>query len=493
MERVELEPRVARTRASAPPFGISFERLLSIVAVLLPVVVALRFSMSTVDLAYGIRAGARMLDAHSLLRTDTFTFTVAGRSWLNQQWLGQIAFAWLYRLGGWELIAVVRAALAGAIFWIVFLACRERGASTRSSAWLTIGALAVSTYGLVPRPQLLAVVLFAAALWLIARRERSPRALWLLPLLVVVWANVHGSFFLIPMLLAGTWLEDRTHRRELARTELAVIGACLLGTLVNPFGVRVWPYVVSLSTNPDVRDTISEWRPPSPTTFTGVFFFLSLAAVTFLVWRARARLPLARIVTLAAFAVIGLLAVRGIVWWTLAAPVLIADVMPRSADTREVRRPLNVAFIAVLVALAMVWSPWSRPLYASTANSLTTADGLLAFAPAAYSTRLAASASPGERVFVPEAWASWFELEVPDVRPMVDARIEIFPTTVWDDYDAISRAAPGWERIVDRWGMRTLVLSTLQQQPLIDAIDEDPRGWTEVYRDADGMIVTRSS
>ena len=84
--------------------GLTFEQLLVFSAdSALPVVVALRASMPTIDLAYQIRAGRPMLDnMGSLLRVDPFTFTVFGRPWLNQQWGAQVVFAALFRAGGWS-------------------------------------------------------------------------------------------------------------------------------------------------------------------------------------------------------------------------------------------------------------------------------------------------------------------------------------------------------------------------------------------------------
>src|SRR5437773_10432261 len=82
-------------------------------AVGLPVVMLLATRMPAVDLAYLVRAGEEMLRSHHVLRTDTFTFTVGGHPWLNQQWGSEVLLAAVYRLGGWPLLMMLRAA-AGA-------------------------------------------------------------------------------------------------------------------------------------------------------------------------------------------------------------------------------------------------------------------------------------------------------------------------------------------------------------------------------------------
>jgi hypothetical protein len=118
-------------------------------------------------------------------------------------------------------------------------------------------------------------------------------------------------------------------------------------------------------------------------------------------------------------------------------------------------------------------------------------DGLLAHSPNAYTDRVRELVQPGTRLFVPEIWASWFELALPRYPVMVDPRIELFEGGVWDDFDAISNAEGDWQAIVDRWGIDVLVLSEEQQPDLIREIADDPN-WRLVYQDADGAMFQRA-
>jgi hypothetical protein len=489
------EETATDSRPTASPttrrLGLTFDHLLIIAVALVPALVVLRSSMATVDLAYQIRAGEIMLRSGHVLRVDRFTFTAFGRQWLDQQWGAQIVLAQLYRTAGWAGIAIAQAVIASWSIGLVFLACRARGASVRSAAWLSLGGLLVAVYGFSPRPQMFAFLLFAATVAIVAVRGRNPRLLWLVAALTVIWANVHGSFVLAPVLLGLAWLEDRRKGSASARTALLAAIASVLAVTVNPFGLRVWSYVVSLSTNPQIRRTIEEWQPPRPLTFTGFVFFASVIGVGIVALRNRGRLGWPRLVALALFALIGISAVRGIIWWSLAAPVLIADLFPVRSARRDPPRVLNAGIVAALILVGVAYLPWSRPMFTSTANSGTVTDGLLAFAPARYTATLAERVPEGARVFAPESWASWFEFAAPADPVMVDPRIELFPSSVWDDYDRISAAGPGWQRTLDRWGVDVLALSRKDQPRLIGAVARSDE-WTPLYRDADGVLLVRS-
>ena len=58
--------------------------------------------------------------------------------------------------------------------------------------------------------------------------------------------------------------------------------------------------------------------------------------------------------------------------------------------------------------------------------------------------RFARSREPGDRLFNPQPWGSWFEFAVPDLPVAIDSRIELFPAQVWDDYAAVVGGREGW-------------------------------------------------
>ena len=95
-------------------------------------------------------------------------------------------------------------------------------------------------------------------------------------------------------------------------------------------------------------------------------------------------------------------------------------------------------------------------------------------------------ARPGDHVFNPQPWGSWFEFAVPDVRVALDSRIEFFPPHVWEDYESVVAGDEGWEERLATWNVVVVVVQAQDsafRERLIAA------GWTEAYRDADGAIL----
>ena len=469
-------PRTAR---------VGIDHVWVVVAIAVPTIGVLAGQMSTIDLAYQIRAGEWMLRTHEVLARDTFTFTAGGAGWLNQQWGAQVLLALIYRAGGFPAEAVARGALNVLGFGGVYLACRAAGASLTRAALLSLAAFGLSLYHLAMRPQMFAVALFGIALWLVEDRRRHPGRFAALPLVVVAWASIHGSFVLGPVLVGFAWLEDRRDHDPGARRTFWVGVATTLATLVNPFGVRVWTYAIGIGTNPTIRNLITEWRPTTATTGAGATFFASVALLVAYLARRREPVPWITLARFAVFFVLALPAIRGVLWWGMAAPVIVAELLP--PRTRPVRigiPAMNAILIGAVLLAVVVAAP----------HGLTTIQGkpLLQDAPAGLSNAVEAALPPGSRLFVSQRWGSWFEFVDPAMPVFVDARIEVEPTSVWHDYFSAGSGQEGWQAILTRWQVDAAVLSPRQDEPLIERMLGDP-GWELLKHDAQGDVFVPTS
>jgi hypothetical protein len=469
-----------------PARPVSLDTLWIAIAVSLPVAATWLSRTQAVDLAYQVRAGGVMLDTHHLLTTDIFTFTVAGHGWLNQQWAAEVFFALIWRAGGWDGVAVTWGLIVGAASVFVFLACRAAGASTVSSALLTLAGYLVGVQILTMRPQLIGVLLFAVIQWVVATRRGSPRRLWLVPCLVLIWANVHGSFPLAFVLLSLAWLEDHTAGRATAR-QVATVGALSgIATLVNPFGIRVWSYVADIVANPTVSGRVAEWAPPSVRTPIGFVFLSSVLAVFAILATSKPRASWRTVLALSFFALLGMTAIRGVVWWALAFPVLVAPSMQGALERPATRSWLNAVFLVVVCGLLVL-----ALALGSGVDPVSGGPAVLTFAPEDLVAATAQAVPAGTHVFASEVYGSWVEFSAPQLPVFVDPRIELFPSQVWDDYFTVSEGREGWGKILVRWGVDAVILHPVWASGLLAVIGHDP-DWHLLARSSDGAAYVRN-
>ena len=468
---------------------LTMPQLWAFLAIALPAVAALGASLSTIDLAYNVRAGQIMLDTGSVLRTDTFSFTSAGLPWLNQQWGAQVLLGIAYRVGGFDAIAVVRALAVGSVYLLTYLSCRAFAASMRVAAGLVLLGFAASMIGLAARPQIFATVLFALVVWILATR-RTTKWVWAIPALVLVWANVHGTFPL-GILLAGLASVEAALRRKpnQTRTLLLVTLVAAAATLINPFGPRVWSYALGIPASATIRGSITEWQVPTARNPFGLVFFLSGGMVAAILARQRKPTPVLALVALAMFFGLGLYAMRATLWWGLIFPPVVSAVLgetrPAAPPTDERPSRATALIAAFVVILGLSFAPWLREQ-----NPLLAEPGLLTTAPRGITSAVSSNLAPGERMFNAQIWGSWFEFALPADRIFVDSRIELYPAAVWKDYYSVSQGQEGWQQILDRWDIGLVAASRSQQAALIPRISRDP-GWERVYADGQGVVFVR--
>jgi hypothetical protein len=311
-------------------------------------------------------------------------------------------------------------------------------------------------------------------------------------MIVLVWANLHGSFVLGPMVLGLAWLEDVHDRVARPHRALAVATISCLAACVTPFGPAVWAYAVGLSVNPEVTRRITEWQPTSLRDVQGLLFFGSVVAVIALLARRGSVVAWPTLAWLGTFFAIGAYAVRGIAWWPLGAVVALAGLLavapieePDRATVHDAEpqlRRLNAMVAGGLIVAAIAMLPLWRPVDPGTGAPV----GVLANAPSGITAALRDLARPGDRLFNPQVWGSWFEFAVPQLPVAIDSRIEFFPAEVWDTYDVArgSDAAAGAQ--LRRWKV-TLAVVGANELPLLNRLNG--MQWQTVYQGDDGWIL----
>jgi hypothetical protein len=460
-------------------------RLWLFLAVALPVLAATLAPMSSVDLTYQLRAGGEIIDTRAIPTVDTWTFTAAGVPWVDQQWGAQVVLAAVYRLGGWTGLVLLRDVLTAVVVGATLAIGLRRGLDPRIAAVLTLIAFIVAAPAMALRPQLFGMAFFAVTLLLVVLRREQPRGLWLVPLVVIPWANVHGSFILAPVMLGLAWFEDLHDRdagwrRTLVAGVLTVIAACL-----TPLGLGAsWTYAVALSSNPGVTARTTEWQPTSLRDVSGLLFFASVAAVVVLIARAGRRLPWPTLLWLGVFAAIGVVAQRGVAWWPFVAVATVSvgliPSLPRPIADESRRINAVVAGVVVLAVVALL--PAWRPVDPRTGVPLA----VLTDAPPGLTEAVRSVVRPGDRVLNPQRWGSWFEFAIPETLVAVDSRIEMFPADRWADFEKVGAAVDGWQELLATWGVNVAVVERSDQQ-LRDRLVVS--GWSTTHEDSDGWVL----
>ena len=264
-------------------------------------------------IGWHIRAGQQIPATHTIPRVDSFSSTMAGKPWFAWEWLYDVVVGQLEASLGLNGVVWLTAVMIAAVFAWTFRLLIARGTNMLVALVLVLLAVSASMIHFLARPHVVSWLFTLAWFWILDSSERESFdgsagrrwRLWILPLLMLVWVNVHGGFLVGFVLLgifliaaAWTWFTTRDGRIEKVlqkiaagkrMRELFVVGLFSVGaSLVNPYGSELYGHVYSYLSNRFLMDHIDEYQSPN---FHGIAqkCFLMLLLITVAVLAVRGR------------------------------------------------------------------------------------------------------------------------------------------------------------------------------------------------------------
>jgi hypothetical protein len=527
------------------------------------VLLAMRPLLTTVpphDFWWHMATGRVIVETGAIPTVDSFSFTQAGQTFYNQGWLAQVLMYGLHQLGGVELLLLVQAGvLALAYGLLLWLCIRRTGAVRLSVALLLLTTMPMSFNNWVIRPQTYVLPIFAAFLFILTEwrlgknRERPPQSrrtrgeastakpgeastakpgeastanqtndhlrsathpssfilhpfLWLLPLLMVLWVNMHGSFVLGGALIGLTFVGEAL-RRLLQRPkpgetppelpplrQLFFWGAVTAAAmLLNPRGFEVLGYVGNLVSSSQVTTLVQEWAPPTIRDTGGLIFFLFIFLLLVVLAYARRPDPVDMLFTVV-FLWLALGATRNNIWFGMVAtPLLIVQAASLRPVPAASTRPgfqglpmfngLLIGLMALLLALCLPWLKPSLGLPPEVGSLLDPNTPV-----AAVETMQREQPRP-QRLFHAMGYGSYLIWAAPNQKVFIDPRIELYPFDQWQEYLRLSNAQDVPE-LLATYQFDGMLLDNKEQQPLLERLSADP-AWQVRYSDEHSTYLVR--
>jgi hypothetical protein len=452
------------------------------------------------DTGWHLWAGMETLAHGPRAIPDTLSFTRAGVPWRDVSWLADAVFALLYRHAGYfGVAALVTLLFAGLFTWLYRILLRETGHVPAAITATGLAAL-VGVIQLLARPVVFSLVLVLAVWELVRVPGRERLALWLLPPLTALWANVHPMVFIAPGLAIVGWL-TRGRDRRLALASLLSLAA--LGA--TPWGFGWLRDMVPTGDNLLLFKNIDEWQTPrfSDLRYRSLFAYLLLALAV----RCRGpRLAWGEMLMGLACLAGSLLAVRiGPIAAILWAPLLARDLAGRNReDNNEGRsrgwilgrfwRAAQESLVpfervlrpglwpALIIVLMLAFAPqWSRAFPGVS-------EGFPAKSFPHRATVVADSLQLGPRVLNHFGWGGYVSWVYGGRwKVFIDGRAGFYGGEPLADFIKLWMLSPGWEGVLERRRVDWMLLQ--QESPLVVAAPLTGR-WRVAYRDSLAAILT---
>lgn len=336
------------------------------------------------DTWWHLRSGLEMVRHGGLVLTERLSHTAQGSPLFhNHEWLTQLLFYTLYSTGGPVLLA---AACAASVLAGIVAAWRLVVGSPEARFGFLVVLLVGTTMGWAIRPQAISLPLFVLALYL----ATSDRDRWL-PVLCLVWANLHAVAVTGVVIAGCAALDAMLMAPARTRRSLLVLAACVAAPVATPLGVWYWPRVlevVRLARQLGINEYRSafEWAMlPFWIALTGFAWLLAFGGRD---WMGSRRTRVLVLVALV-FAVASILSVRNVPLFVLAGVPAMSRLLPLQSERRPARAlspaglaTLTLVAVAAAAGVVYVWRDggihlgW-RPIAAPAVAAIRNCEGRL--------------------------------------------------------------------------------------------------------------------
>jgi hypothetical protein len=456
-----------------------------------------------------IRTGQQILATHAIPRTDPFSSTMAGKPWFAWEWLYDLIVGQLDASLGLNGVVWFNAVVIAAVFAWCFRLLLRRGADIPVAIVLVLLAVSASMIHFLARPHVVSWLFTLAWFAILDASERdgsSQHNLWVLPLLMLVWANVHGGFLIGFVLLAIFWLstlwtwftangsrlEEALQKIAARRTVLYLSVVSVLSvaaSLLNPYGWRLYGHVYGYLSNRFLMDHIEEFRSPD---FHGVAqkCFLALLLITLAAFAARGRqLRLSGVLTALFATYAGLYASRNI---PVSSILLVMVAAPLST------LPLARRFSEKMAAVESTLRGHLWPVTAILLTLLIAAIGGRAGSaqlmnahfspnrmPVAAVDYLLQSHKPGP-VLTADYWGGYLIYRLyPKAQVVVDDRHDLYGDEFFKSYLKMIRLEPGWEQFLADHPAGSVILP---RDAALTSMLRTSSNWKQVYGDEVAVV-----
>jgi tetratricopeptide (TPR) repeat protein len=492
-------------------------------------------TVSETDLGWQMATGRYIVEHYQIPSTTLFNYTVPNSTWIYPPFSGVI-FYLLYLVGGYVALSLFNAVACAAT---VALAMWRGGCVTAALAILAVPAIAFRT---VPRADLFTTVLFAAFLVVLIRHHEGQRVpLWLLPVLMLLWVNLHLGFN-SGLALLGAYLFSEicdllfAGRRTAALTQLRRALPWVLlsvaATLVNPWGFGIYrAFWQEMRILKFMTDFIGEWSSVQfnsltlrqalslrdPASADWWMLALCLVALLVCVWKMRPGLA----VLLAGLLYQSIEHIRYQAVFAVTVVVLGGSLLPHLAalfsaqkaatpDGEEQPPPKFAVFSSPAIGLiltALFMALVSVRIYDLASNRYYIQSGQLSFFGTGESWWFPERAMGfvekehlPANLFHPYIMGGFLTWRVGRQYPeFADGRFIPFAETLFSEQNELASSPPDsalWRDAVKRWNINTIVFSLsryagLGSVPLADFCKSTT--WKPVYLDDVSILLVRNS
>lgn len=430
------------------------------------------------DFGWRLKTGELILE-RGVPKTDWYSFTMPDFPWIDHAWLTDVLIYKIYSNFGFQILLLVFLVISVLSFVILIKPKQFLFYSLPA----VLGFLAILGF-LGIRAQII-TIFFIALLWkvlsqFLENQDSFSRSIFYIPILFLIWANLHGGFFaglfilflflileifkktfFFKKLIALPFFQGQNFKEQSLKKTLTifiVLFFSFLATLVNPYGLRIYEEILRTSSDNFLRLYIAEWLPllfSNPS----IFVILYLALFLGLLIPLRKKIEFSQLVIGLIFLVLAFLNQRHF-------PLFVVLSLPIFAEFLfHFRQKVIPERLKILLAGFKKWLIVFIFLAILVYGFYPTVNYIFKKNTADYYPERALSFLKtlplSDNLFNEYSWGGYLIWKIPERKLFIDGRMPSWRQNnqfVFGDYVKIIKAEEGFEKLLDKYEVKIALL-----------------------------------
>ncbi len=482
------------------------------------------------DFGWRLRVG-EIIMRQGIPKTDPFSYTMGSFPFVDHSWFFSLLIALTFPVFSNGLSSLI---LTFFIFASLFIAMsrlneaedfQHADLDARYEKWLHPMVVTIIAFFLLffsVRAQIVSWLNFAVLNLLLFRKDNYSRYKYFLPVIFLIWANLHGGYSLGIMILVYFVVFRFVINKKGSWKDVLILILSILATLVTPYRFEGWREVASSLFDSRLRWTIAEWMPS--VTFFDMSMVFYIAMSTFMVFFKRKGLPKIQYILFWGLLILGISSRRNMPYFMLYSLPLTAISINKLyldvADNKDSRERFRIAFgfIRVFSVLLLIFQMYFTYWKTYVSDNMTTRGS--DFYPVEAVSYLKGKSLQGE-IFSSYGWGGFLIWQLPGKKVFIDGRMPSWKFTpkdlsketssAYDDYLAIEKGDLDFNSVSDKYNIeyvlwpkeKVTLLSSLEKKikniNFFGKKDDDfsfteylnKNGWSLIYMDPTSEVYTR--
>lgn len=236
------------------------------------------------DFGWHLKSGEYILSS-GFPQTDPFSYTMPSFPFIDHAWGTSVLIAYFLPIIGVVGLSILFSLVSIATLMLITLSEIEKGnidlrKGVNQFIFSPIALISLALFFpfFFIRAQVFSWLLWAVFLVVFLHKSIWNKYKYVLPVLFIIWVNLHGGFA-IGIFSLVIYVLVRTVQRNIRISDFLVVGASIVATFLNPYGVSIWEEVFMTVSSPLLRTNIGEWKSLFVSPDLVVFCFMTFSTV----------------------------------------------------------------------------------------------------------------------------------------------------------------------------------------------------------------------